>query len=263
MITSTGNAKVKELVQLQKKAKNRNKEGVFIVEGGRIFTEIPKELLVQVYVSESFYEKNREMLAQGAYPVEVLSDTVFDYAADTRTPQGILCVVRQLKYCLEDLIAGEAPHILVLDNLQDPGNLGTIIRTAEGAGVTAIIMSRDCVDVYNPKVTRSTMGSLFRVPFVYVEDLPEAVAELKKYNISVFAAHLQGKNAYDEENYSGGSAFLIGNEGNGLSEEVADTADIRVRIPMCGKVESLNAAVAASVLMFEVSRQRRRNGKER
>lgn len=104
------------------------------------------------------------------------------------------------------------------------------------------------------------MGAVFRMPFIYVENLPDAIAELKKTGVKVFASHLEGKNAYDRESYLGKTAFLIGNEGNGLRREVADCADVWIRIPMAGSAESLNAAVAASVLMFEVSRQRRRQG---
>ena len=147
--------------------------------------------------------------------------------------------------------------MMILDNLQDPGNLGTIFRTAEAAGVTGIIMSRDCVDIYNPKTIRSTMGALYRMPFLYVDDLKETIHTLKEQNIKSYAAHLDGKNTYDKEDYRQGTAFLIGNEGNGLREEIAQCADTWIRIPMCGQVESLNAAVAATVLMFEVSRQRR------
>lgn len=118
-------------------------------------------------------------------------------------------------------------------------------------------MSRDCVDIYNPKTIRSTMGALYRMPFLYVDDLKETIHTLKEQNIKSYAAHLDGKNTYDKEDYRQGTAFLIGNEGNGLREEIAQCADTWIRIPMCGQVESLNAAVAATVLMFEVSRQRR------
>ena len=123
--------------------------------------------------------------------------------------------------------------------------------------MTGVIMSRDCVDIYNPKVIRSTMGAVFRVPFLYAEDLPGTIGELKRAGLGIYAAHLKGKNAYDHEDYRKGCAFLIGNEGNGLRDEVAECADHLVIIPMQGMAESLNAAVAAAVLMFEVSRQRR------
>ena len=147
---------------------------------------------------------------------------------------------------------------MVLDNLQDPGNLGTIVRTAEGAGVTGIIMSRDTVDIYNPKTIRSTMGSVYRMPFFYVEDILEFLEDLRGQGIRTYAAHLDGANNYDEESYKGACAFLIGNEGNGLRYEVAKKADIWIKIPMYGQVESLNAAIASSILMYEVSRQRRK-----
>ena len=118
-------------------------------------------------------------------------------------------------------------------------------------------MSSDCVDIYNPKVIRSTMGSIYRMPFIYVEDLPTVVKMLGEKEIHTYAAHLKGKRSYEEEDFTKGTAFLIGNEGNGLRDEVADAAEIYVKIPMCGEVESLNAAIAASVLMFEAARQRR------
>ena len=165
-----------------------------------------------------------------------------------------------MKYSLEEVIAGKegrASLLMVLDNLQDPGNLGTILRAGEAAGVTGVVMSSDCVDIYNPKVIRSTMGSIYRMPFIYVEDLPTVVKMLGEKEIHTYAAHLKGKRSYEEEDFTKGTAFLIGNEGNGLQDEVADAAEIYVKIPMCGEVESLNAAIAASVLMFEAARQRR------
>lgn len=216
-------------------------------------------------MTETFYKRERgiidQMLAEREEkPVvfEVLSDTVFDYAADTRTPQGVLCVVEQMDYTLDDVAKGECPHIVVLDHLQDPGNLGTILRTAEGAGVTGMVMDRECVDIYNPKTIRSTMGSVYRMPFCYAESLTDAVRSLKKRGIRTYAAHLEGRKDYDEEDYCQPCAFLIGNEGNGLRKEIADLADAYIKIPMAGQVESLNAAIAASVLMFEAGRQRRR-----
>ena len=118
-------------------------------------------------------------------------------------------------------------------------------------------MSRDTVDIYNPKVIRSTMGSVFRVPFFYTDDLEQTVLDLKARGIRVFAAHLAGTNNYEQEDYTGNTAFLIGNEGNGLTEKLSNMADTWVKIPMAGKVESLNAAIAASILMFETARQRR------
>lgn len=261
MITSTANAKIKRLVNLKKKHKTREEEGIFLVEGIRMFREVPLGKLREVYVSESFYRKERKVIDRvldgSKICPEILSDSVYAHVSDTKTPQGVLCLVEQMKYELEEVTDGQCPLLLVLDNLQDPGNLGTIVRTAEGAGVTGIILSRDCVDIYNPKVIRSTMGSVYRVPFCYTADLVGVLDVLKKDGICTCAAHLEGRRAYDEENYRKPCAFLIGNEGNGLREEVAEKASVYIRIPMQGQVESLNAAIAASVLMFEAARQRR------
>lgn len=257
MITSTSNPQVKDLVQLQKKSKLRNERNVFVVEGIKMFMEAPRDRIEKVYISESLYNKKKEQLNLSNLKTEILSDKVFSYVSDTKTPQGILCIVKQKKMSAEDILCRENPHLMILDNLQDPGNLGTIVRTAEGAGVTGVIMSKETVDIYNPKTIRSTMGSIYRMPFLYVEDLKVLLKKLKEKNIKTYAAHLAGKNFYDEENYRTGCAFLIGNEGNGLREEIAEQADIWVKIPMHGQVESLNAAIASSILMFEVSRQRR------
>ncbi|WP_277238298.1 TrmH family RNA methyltransferase [Merdimonas faecis] len=261
MITSTSNAKIKRIVQLRKKKKVRDAEGVFLVEGIRMFREIPEKLLQEIYISESCEEKEgkeirRRASACGIRP-ELVSDGVFAYLSDTQTPQGILCVVGQLSYSLEEVADASCPHMLVLDRLQDPGNVGTILRTAEGAGVTGILLDGECADIYNPKTIRSTMGSIFRMPFYYIQDLEEGIRYLKKRGICTYAAHLEGKRAYDEEDYRKPCAFLIGNEGNGLRPEIADLADTYIRIPMAGEVESLNAAIASAVLMFEAGRQRR------
>ena len=271
MITSTSNAQIKKIIQLNTKGKARRNSRAFVVEGVKMFLEAPLDWIEEVYLAESFLEKYQgskkeeykqellEKLETTGY--ETVSDQVFRHASDTMTPQGILCIVKMPEYRREDLSGGsdqkKAPLLLVTENVQDPGNLGTMFRTAEGAGVTGILMSRDTVDIFNPKTIRSTMGSIYRMPFLYVDDLKETIHTLKEQNIKSYAAHLDGKNTYDKEDYRQGTAFLIGNEGNGLREEIAQCADTWIRIPMCGQVESLNAAVAATVLMFEVSRQRR------
>lgn len=257
MITSTSNAQVKRLLQLQKKSKVRNEEKVFIVEGLRMFSEVPENRVEKVYISESLYNKKKEELQLDRFSYEILSNNVFETVSDTKTPQGILCVIKQKAHQIEELLDIRNPHFMVLDNLQDPGNLGTIVRTAEGAGVDAVFLSKESVDIYNPKTIRSTMGSIYRMPVIYVEDLIELLSIFKKKGIKSYAAHLEGENSYDKEDYREGTAILIGNEGNGLRDEVSNAADVWVQIPMQGKVESLNAAIAASILMFEVYRQRR------
>ena len=260
MITSTANAKVKRLVGLMKKRRLRDQENVFLTEGPRMFHEAPKKRVREVYLSEGFLKKEAgviEELKEWRIPVEILTDHVFSHVSDTQTPQGILAVVERQEASLDKVTGGECPLILVLDSLQDPGNLGTVLRTGEGAGVTGVVLSSDCVDIYNPKTIRSTMGSVYRMPFCRVRDLPGALKEMKQKGICAYAAHLEGQNSYDQEDFTVPCAFLIGNEGNGLREEVAAAADCWIRIPMRGQVESLNAAVAAAVLMFEASRQRR------
>lgn len=256
MITSTSNPQVKNLQQLKKKASARNEQDVFLVEGLKMFQEAPKDRICKVYVSRSLYEEKGADFF-GDQDLEVLDDRVYAAVSDTKTPQGVLCVMKQYHYTLDDLTRSKAPFLMILEDLQDPGNLGTILRTAEGAGVDGIILSRTSVDLYNPKTIRATMGSAYRMPFFYADDLEAVLAELKKRGIRTYAAHLQGKHCYDEEDYQEGTAFLIGNEGNGLSERLSSCADVWIRIPMHGKVESLNAAVAASILMYEVCRQRR------
>ena len=265
MITSTSNPRIRRVVQLQKQAKARREAGVFVVEGRKMCAEAPTDRVVEVYLSES-YEKehgsakqpDRILPERGQSCVEVVSDAVFRTISDTKTPQGILAVVKQSRVTLEQILAAPGPaHLIVLENLQDPGNLGTILRTAEGAGVTGIILSEDTVDIYNPKVIRSTMGSLYRVPFCTVPDVKETVRELKQRGICCYAAALQKSMDYTEPDYRKPTAFLIGNEGNGLSEAAVAAADRAIRIPMEGRVESLNASIAAGLLMYEVHRQRR------
>lgn len=267
MITSAGNAQVKNIVQLKNKGKARREQDCFIVEGIRMFMEIPKTSLVKTYVSEKFYAQlQKELrwetldLKPGDY--EVVADAVFQSMSDTVTPQGILSVVRQNHRSLEQILdishSAQSHCYLILEDIQDPGNLGTILRTAEGAGVAGIIMSKNTADIYNPKVVRSTMGAIFRMPYVYVDDIQAAVKALKSKGIKIYAAHLEGIKNYDAVDYTTVSAFMIGNEGNGLSPQLAKLADEYIRIPMCGQVESLNAAIAATVLIYESFRQNRR-----
>ena len=257
MITSTSNNRIKEILNLKKKAKARRESGLFIIEGIRMAEETPEDLLESIYVSESFLKKEGHSPLLEKHPYEIVSDKVFSQLSDTVTPQGILCVVRQPKYTFEDMIKGEAPLLLVLENLQDPGNLGTIVRTGEGAGVSGILLTKDAVDMYNPKVVRSTMGAIYRVPFLYMEDIETILKQLQQKKITTYAAHLEKSESYDNYNYQTGTAFIIGNEGNGLSEKALQSAEKRLFIPMCGQVESLNAAVAASLLMYEAARQLR------
>lgn len=254
MITSTSNEQVKNIIQLKEKAKVRRQKKLFVVEGIKMFREIPKDKLVSVFVSEKFEKENEELLSHTDYIL--LSDSVFKKISDTVTPQGILAVVKQNEFTVEDIIERrdkERSCIVVLDRLQDPGNLGTIVRTGEGAGITGIVMSNDSVDLYNPKVIRSTMGSVFRVPVAVVPDLQDAIKKMKQNGIETYAAHLNGME-YQKGAFGKDIALLIGNEAKGLSDEVSGMADKLIKIPMEGKVESLNAAVATAILMYEARR---------
>ena len=185
-----------------------------------------------------------------------MADSVFDAMAETVTPQGVLAIVEMPEYSLEQMIE-KAGTLLVLEDLQDPGNLGTMLRTAEAAGVAGVILSKKSVDVYNPKVIRSTMGAVYRVPFLYVEDFKGLLCNLKEQKVRLLAAHLQGTKSFDKADYRGKVGILIGNEANGLSDEVSDLTEEKVIIPMAGNVESLNAAVAGALLMYEAFRNQR------
>ncbi len=270
MITAASNPKVKNLTALMQKSRERRRQDVFPVEGPKLFLEADRETVKEVYLSYSLYERlfgneaaqkeeaNGSLLRQklGQTGYEVLEDSVFGRVSDTRTPQGIICVIRQVHYRIEEMLKKENPCLLLLEDIQDPGNLGTMLRTAEAAGMTGVIMSRGTVDIYNPKTIRSTMGSIYRLPFCYTEDLSETIRCLKEGGVEIFSAHLQAAKSCYEMDFTGAVAFLIGNEGNGLRPETAAAADQPLIIPMHGKVESLNAAAAASVLMYEAARQR-------
>ena len=259
MISSTSNAQVKEVVQLAKKARLRREQGVFLVEGVRMFEELPAKWIRKTFVSEDFLQskQHRELLDEKGINYEEVTDSVFAHMSDTCAPQGVLCIAKQPSYSLEELFEGELTHLLVLENIQDPGNLGTMFRVGEGAGVTGIIMNGGCVDLFSPKTVRSTMGSIFRVPYFISEKLNKTLERCKQVGIKVYAAHLKGESYYDRLDYRKGTAFLIGNEGSGLTEALIKEADVYVKIPMEGQVESLNAAMAAGILMYEVNRQRR------
>lgn len=258
MITSTANAQIKSLMQLMTKAKVRRDKSLFVTEGIKMVLETPKDRLEKIYVSQKFITNPSNLQKLDGFLYEVVSDDVFKHVSDTVTPQGVLALVKMKEHSVDEMFVKKTGNIfMVLEDIQDPGNLGTIIRTAEGAGVSGIIMSKNTVDIYNPKVIRSTMGAIYRMPFMYVDDLEKTLTELKEKNTCVYAAHLNGKNYYYEEKYLGNTAFIIGNESRGISDETAKKADILIKIPMEGKVESLNASVAASILMYEAYRQNR------
>ena len=210
-------------------------------------------------MTQEFLERYQEQIPEYLLSkLELVAPHVMEAMTDTKTPQGVISVVSQPTYSIEEVCMQKEdsePLILALENLQDPGNLGTIVRTAEGAGVTGIVMSRETVDIYNPKVVRATMGSIFRVPFCYVENLTDWITLMNIRGAGTYSAHLQGTSFYDFD-YQKPTIFCIGNEGNGLTDALSQTTKYKIKIPMMGKVESLNAATAATVLMYEAMRQR-------
>lgn len=261
MISSESNAQIKEIIKLQKNARERRKKLLFVAEGIKLVKEAALHgKLKQVYISETAMQNAesdwKELLAQ--YPSEVVADAVFRTMTETVTPQGVLGLVQMPLYELKDILTDERRSFMLLDDLRDPGNLGTIMRTAEGADMSGVILSKESVDLFNPKVVRSTMGAIFRVPFFYTEDLTEVMRQLRRTDIPVYGTMMQGSVIYDEIDYCKGAAIVIGNEANGISDRVAQELSAKVRIPMAGSLESLNAAVAAAILMYEMARQKRK-----
>ena len=251
MITSTSSSQVKHVISLLSKARERKKNKEYVVEGVRMVSEVPADLLVKIYMSERFHSKQ----GISSDSIEIVADNVFDRMSQTQTPQGIMAVVRMKDSSISDMLT-DNPLLILVENLQDPGNLGTMIRTGEGAGITGVIMNNQTVDIFNPKTIRATMGSIFRVPFVYVPDLAPVLEQMHAKGIHTYAAHLKGQEYYDSFSFREPTAFLIGNEGNGLSREISDQAGQYLKIPMEGRVESLNASIAAALLMYEAHRQR-------
>ncbi len=257
MITSTSNPLIKEVQALIAARKKRDETGLFIAEGRKIFLEAPRALVKKVLVSETFEKNNPEFLKYAEY--ETVSDGLFGRISDTKTPQGILTVFHKPSYSEDDLISRKKGNLLILlEDLQDPGNVGTIIRTAEGAGVNGIVIGKGCADVYQPKVIRSTMGSVFRVPFIFSDDLAVTADRLHDNKFRVYGSYLSGSEMYTDVDYTGSCAVIIGNESRGMSKDLAKKCDSLIRIPMEGKLESLNAGVAAAVIMYAAHHSRAR-----
>lgn len=270
IITASSNKKIRQVQALLEKGRARREAGCFAAEGWHLLEEAPAERLTEVYAARSCAEQAGEICAakkmqsgEASIPFYVVEDRLFDKISDTKTPQGVLCVVRMSDPDTEELIRpsdGGEPLFFLLDQIRDPGNLGTIIRAGEAAGVTGIWLTDGCADPYQPKVVRSAMGALYRMPVVRLAadgQLTEAVARWQRAGIRLYGTSLQAEQAYDMPDYRGGSAFVIGNESRGVRDQVLALCDETVIIPMKGQVESLNAAIAASLMAFEAARQRR------
>lgn len=244
-ITSTENKIYKQTKKLLSRSE-RNKTKLFIAEGQRIVEDaVSANVAEYIFVSENYDGTMYDL------PTYQVSNKMFAALSDTETTQGIIAVCRMINYDIEEI---DCDTLLVCDGVSDPGNLGTLIRTAECSGAGGAVLLKGTVDPYSPKVVRSTMGSIFRVP-VYFADADVLKKHLSDY--SIVATVLDGsKDLYDIE-FPEKTAVVVGNEAHGVSREVADMAQIRTLIPMCGNSESLNASVAGSVVMYEIFRQKR------
>lgn len=263
MITSLKNDQIRFIKSLSIR-KNREENKCFFVEGLRgvcegilAGTKVRQLVLSQTFVNSSFY---RDLLAKTGSvedfsPESVLlivSDEVFKAISETETPQGVAAIFE----------IGETPKIegdsvVLLENLQDPGNMGTVIRTADAAGFDAVVCTRGCVDVYNQKVIRSTAGSIFHIPVIQSGLSGADIADvLKSKGYVLYAAHPRGNVSCFDEPFVGKSCIVIGNEANGLTDNMIDKCDVLLTIPMPGKAESLNASVAAALLIYEKTRKK-------
>lgn len=260
IITSKDNPKFKKLSSLITSKKERCASGMFVVEGLRLTMDaiksgfIPEELFFSETFSKRFCDKLDEICGKckNSY---IISDRLADKLSDTKTPQGIFAVFAAIdKNTNIDTIYNNG-HFIFAVSLQDPGNVGTIIRTAEAMGLDGVILTADCPELYSPKVIRSTMGSLFRIPVVITDNALDTVKKLHRKGFTTYAAVLDNDSVkLGEENFAEKSVALIGNEANGLKEDICKACQKKLMIPMKGNAESLNAASAASIIMWEMSK---------
>ncbi|EMS71507.1 TrmH family RNA methyltransferase [Ruminiclostridium cellobioparum] len=261
-IQSSQNSTIKEIKALHQK-KHRDSHEMYFVEGIRFVSDAVDngQVIIKAVISDRLESLNGgelliSKLSEVCSDIYNVPDKLFKEISDTQSPQGVLAVLKKRTAGIGEALR-QGKSVVVLDSLQDPGNVGTIIRTADAAGVSAVLMTRGCVDVYSPKVLRSTMGSVFHLPIIEDLDIINTIQLLKSSGYKVIASHLHGQNNYYDEDLTCKSAIIVGNEANGISEETAALSDKLVRIPMPGKAESLNASVAASIMIYELVRQNR------
>ena len=263
MITSKGNTQVKD-IRILKQAKYRHARGEYFIEGVRLVEEALRE---GVPVRKIAYSPRLEKIERGAELLSLvreripdaewlyLSDEVMGTLSDTKSHQGIVAVLKKKEPGAEDLWQREG-LILLLYELQDPGNLGAIFRLADAGGAAGLIFSRGTIDPYSPKVVRASMGSLFRVPFLKNQDLPDCLQKLRLRGYQIWATAIRGQPSFWEVDFSRPTAVLFGQEGAGLPEDLLKGADGRFTIPMAPRVDSLNVAMAAGLVIYEAWRQR-------
>jgi TrmH family RNA methyltransferase len=248
LIESAQNLTFKNILKLQDK-KFRLQNDVFLVEGKKQVDEISKDWNIkQIIISKEF-----EGIKNFKDSI-ILSKHLFTKLSSTKSPQGIIAVVEKKHYKIEKLIQGHGIFI-VLENIQDPGNLGTIIRSSDAFGVKVVFVSKESADIYSDKTVRSSMGSLFHLPVVDNIDIKELLNLMKKEKITVFATSLNSKKYLNKTQFPKKSAFIIGNEAKGIKNDTEVLANTLFKISMPGKAESLNAAVAASIIMYELSKK--------
>ena len=257
-ITSKENARLKSAAKLLQSKKARQEQGEFLAEGYRLCMDALRSGLLprQTFVTEQGMEhQDCTELLRASEESYVIPQSLAAKLSDTRTPQGVFCV-----FAIPDnharLAESKKNRVVILSSLQDPGNIGTIIRTAEAFGVDLVLMSSDCPDLYSPKTLRATMGGVFRMPIAVTDDLFGEIALLKQQGCHVYAAALKENSIpITEVSFAGASAVVIGNEGNGLDDATIAACTAPVIIPMAGKAESLNAAAAATVAIWEMCRR--------
>jgi len=255
-------------IKLLKTKKGRDESGLFIVEGEKFVQEIPGNWRVVQYVAAQRYASGHDLSGYEARAkCDTVRDSIFDGLADTVSPQGILAVCEQKHRQLDEQLnpSGdcESPFeyfFLLGENLNDPGNIGALIRTAAAAGATGVILTAGSGDIYNPKVLRAAAGAVLRVPVIANADLAETITALRKKNIPTYAAHPRGTKSPYELNLRSNFCLLVGNESHGMSTTAESLATELVTLPMANNTESLNASVAGSILMYEAVRQRCKSG---
>ena len=253
LITSRNNDLIKKVKSLNDK-KFRNQYNQFIIEGDKMINEAIKEKISIEYI---FVEENYEWNNSGidSNRIITVSSSVMEVISSLKNSPGVLAVAeKKTNKNIEEIDLKDEDLFLILDNVQDPGNIGTIIRTADSIGLKYIFIKEGSCDIYNPKVLRSTMGSIFRVECVTFNDSKVLIEKLKQNNIKVYATNLKtDKSIYDVDFKN--SAIIVGNESNGVSEELLELADENIKIPMRGNAESLNVAIATSIILYEAYRQ--------
>ncbi|MFI3210015.1 MAG: RNA methyltransferase [Peptostreptococcaceae bacterium] len=257
-INSKDNDKIKYTKSLLK-TKTRNKDKKFIVEGYRILTLAIEcsALIDYVFINEDFENKEEHKtlikdLEKLKVAVYKTTNKLFEEFCDTKNTQGVIGVVK-FNPKNENELSKDDRFVLVLDRIQDPGNMGTIIRTADACGIDSIVLIKGCVDIYNPKVIRSTMGSIFDMNIVSLDE-EDAIKMIKKNDFKIVSSYLDTENFYNDIEYDYKSALVIGNEANGISQNIIDNSDTLVKIPIYGKAESLNAGISAAILMYEIKK---------